>query len=420
MAIPATPDISAMPTPPKQAVALFIIVFFTALAFIAFSLRVWTRLRVTRQWGIDDTLMVPAELCSILMAAPFYLYAKLGYFGWHKEDVPEDFDPSPGLWWFYLSQIFYNPILALVKCSVLVFILRVGGLRSGVRWACFGLITFTALQAVAIFFAVLLQCVPIEANWDMAARADAKCINVAFHVTISSITILTDILVVALPFYVFLGLKMRRATKIAVICVFALGGVVTVVGIVRIWGVIQLFYYPDPNGDTFYDIKMVLSVVEVNTAIVTACAPVLRPLLRHFFPSLFSVASEDDYYHKHGASGGDGTANNPYGQGSGRNFSKKMYGSNDMSRTRSHRQNPHGGGGGIAMKPLRGFDSAQHSGHVEVRGSTPTGSDEAIMTYNGIMRTMDVKVQYEDTEPLRRQKTETGVDGGRRPRGSFD
>ncbi|KAK6833381.1 hypothetical protein PG987_008075 [Apiospora arundinis] len=387
MAVPTTPDISAIPTPPKQAVALFIIVFWTVLAFVAFSLRVWTRLRVTRQWGIDDTLMVPAVLCSVLMSAPFYMYAKLGYFGWHKEDVPLDFDPSPGLWWFYLSQIFYNPILALVKCSVLVFILRVGGLRTGVRWACFGLITFTALQAVAIFFAVLLQCLPIEANWDMKARANAKCIDNAFHITISSITILTDILVVALPFYVFLGLKMRRATKIAVICVFALGGVVTIVGIVRIWGVIQLFYYPDPNGDTFYDIKMVLSVVEVNTAIVTACAPALRPLLRHFFP-----------------------------RSSHRNFSKKIYG--NMSRTRSHHH--HQNQNSIAMKPLRGFDSPHHSGHVEVRGSTPTGSDEAIMTYNGIMRTMDVKVQYEDTESL--QKTEMSVDSSRRPatRGSFD
>ncbi|KAK8001628.1 hypothetical protein PG991_013850 [Apiospora marii] len=398
MAVPATPDISAMPTPPKQAVALFIIVFFTVIAFIAFSLRVWTRLRVTRQWGLD---------------------AKLGYFGWHKQDVPPDFDPSPGLWWFYLSQIFYNPILALVKCSVLVFILRVGGLRTGVRRACFGLITFTALQAVAIFFAVLLQCVPIEANWNMAAKADARCIDNAFHVTISSITILTDILVVALPFYVFLGLKMRKATKIAVICVFAMGGVVTIVGIVRIWGVIQLFYYPDPNGDNFYDIKMVLSVVEVNTAIVTACAPALRPLLRHMFPSLFAMSSSDDYYQKSpgtGNGGGSNSKHHPYGQGS-RNFSKKMYGG-DVSRTRSHNHHHHPNGNNIAMKPLRGFDSPNHSGHVEVRGSTPTGSDEAIMTYNGIMRTMDVKVQYEDMEPLK--KTEMVKVNGRPSKGSFD
>lgn len=112
-----------------------------------------------------------------------------------------------------------------MKCSVLVFLLRLGSQAKAVRWSCYGLITFTALQAVAIFFSVLLQCVPIEANWNMEAKAGAKCIDNAFHITISSITILTDILVVALPFYVFLGLKMRKATKTALICVFALGGV---------------------------------------------------------------------------------------------------------------------------------------------------------------------------------------------------
>ncbi|KAK7954708.1 hypothetical protein PG996_015519 [Apiospora saccharicola] len=416
MAVPATPDILAMPTPPKQAVALLIIVVFTAMAFIAFSLRVWTRLRVTRQWGLDDTLMIPAELCSLLMSPPFFMYAKLGYYGWHKQDVPADYDPSPGLWWFYLSQIFYNPILALVKCSVLVFILRVGGLQTGVRRACLGLITFTALQAVAIFFAVLLQCLPIEANWDMTAKADARCIHNAFHVTISSITILTDVLVVALPFYVFLGLKMRKATKIAVICVFALGGVVTVIGVVRIWGLIELFYYPNPNGDSFYDIKMVLSVVEVNTAIVTACAPALRPLLRHMFPSLFALSGSDDYHHKSPGTGNGTGSNNkrPYGQGTQgtRNFSKKM----DISRSKSLHH--HQKGNSIVMKPLRGYDSPNHSGHIEVRGETPTGSDEAIMTYNGIMRTMDVKVQYEHTEPPK--KTEGLHVKGRPSRSSFD
>lgn len=155
---------------------------------------------------------------------------------------------------------------------------------------------------------------------------------------------------------------------------------------------------------------MVLSVVEVNTAIVTACAPALRPLLRHMFPSLFALSGSDDYYHKSpgtgngtGHGGGNNSSKHPYGQGS-RNFSKKMYGGNDnVSRTRSHHRHHHQkqNGNSIAMRPLRGFDSPSHSGHVEVRGSTPTGSDEAIMTYNGIMRTMDVKVQYDDTEPLK-------------------
>lgn len=71
--IPQTPDVLSIPTPPQQAAALFIVFFFTALAFVAFSLRVWTRLRVTGRWGLDDTLIVPAEVLSLLMCPPFYL-----------------------------------------------------------------------------------------------------------------------------------------------------------------------------------------------------------------------------------------------------------------------------------------------------------------------------------------------------------
>jgi hypothetical protein len=150
---------------------------------------------------------------------------KLGYFGWRQEDVPADYNPTRGLFLFYVAQIFYNPILALVKCSILVFVLRIGRRRKGVPWMVYSVITLTVLQAIAVFFGVVLQCLPVAANWDPALRPTAKCIDVSFHVTISSVTVLTDLLVLALPFYVFLGLQIGRGTKVAVLCCFASGAV---------------------------------------------------------------------------------------------------------------------------------------------------------------------------------------------------
>jgi hypothetical protein len=154
-----------------------------------------------------------------------HLDIKLGYFGWRQEDVPTDYDPSYGLFLFYIAQIFYNPILALVKCSVLLFVLRIGRRRKGLPWMVYSVITLTVLQAIAVFFGVVLQCLPVAANWDSSLRPTAKCIDVSFHVTISSFTVLTDLLVLALPFYVFLGLQIGRGTKVAVLCCFASGGV---------------------------------------------------------------------------------------------------------------------------------------------------------------------------------------------------
>ena len=141
-------------------------------------------------------------------------------------DVPK-FDPRPGFWWNFLVQMFYNPVLALVKASILFFLLRLGGQKQGVRYAIYGLNVFNAGHAVAVFFTALFQCMPMGANWDFALKADpdTKCIHNSFHVIGSCLTILTDILILALPFWIFLGLKMPRVTKIAVIGVFLMGSV---------------------------------------------------------------------------------------------------------------------------------------------------------------------------------------------------
>lgn len=238
-------DVTEIPTPPLQQVALFLNFFFPALSVIFVALRAYSRIK-TRQWGLDDWLIIVALLCALLMCGPFYMCkfprkhppmtrripgdggltgppdVKLQYFGWRQENVPE-FDPAPGMWWFYLAQLFYNPVLALVKASILVFLLRLGSHKRNVRYCIYALNTFNGLQAVAIFLVALLQCLPISANWDMEVRANATCVDNSFHVTITCLTLFTDILVLALPFWIFLGLKMPPAAKIAIMGVFLLG-----------------------------------------------------------------------------------------------------------------------------------------------------------------------------------------------------
>ncbi|KAL5120683.1 hypothetical protein ACEQ8H_001432 [Pleosporales sp. CAS-2024a] len=221
---------------------------------------------------------------------------KLGYFGWRQEDVPADYNPSPGLELFYVAQLFYNPILALVKCSILVFVLRIGRRRPRLPCMVYSVIAITVLQAIAVFFAVVFQCLPIAASWDAALRPTAKCIDVSFYVIMSIVTVLTDLMVLALPFYVFLGLQIGRGAKVAVLCCFGSGAVhtvsgidedasVTAVSIARIESLVRFFYFP--GGDPFYDIKIVYSIIEPNLAIATACAPALRPLLKYYLPSIF-------------------------------------------------------------------------------------------------------------------------------------
>ncbi|RWA13848.1 hypothetical protein EKO27_g1238 [Xylaria grammica] len=372
---PPQPDATKIPTPPLQAAALFINFFLPALALIAVALRLYAR-HMLRQLAIDDWFLLMALLFSLAMVVPFYFYIKLNYWGWRAVDVPE-FDPSAGLWWFYLAQIFYNPVLALVKASVLILLLRLGGHKRTVRNVIYGLLTFNGLQAVAVFFVAIFQCIPIKANWDTAAKATATCINPVFHVIISSITLVTDLLVLIIPFWIFLGLKLPLAARIAIIGAFLTGLAVTIIGGVRLANVYKLFFVTsDPNDDPYYDIGLTLNALEINLAIVSGSVPGLRPIFRKWFPSLFGGGS-----HKY--------SNEPY-----RYKSDDRYGGGTGLRSGIRTGTESGlahGHGGIGLKNLSRSDRAQHT---EIRSVSPSGSEEEIMTSNGIMRTTDVQIHY--------------------------
>lgn len=140
-------------------------------------------------------------------------------------------DPILGMQWNYILQLLYNPILALVKSSVLLFLLRLGGQKPGVRWTIHGLNFFNIGLMIAIFITVIFQCTPIAYFWDRTIEG-GTCINTgAFYIATAGLTILTDILVLILPFWIFLGLKMPSNIKIALLVVFGLGAVVTVISI---------------------------------------------------------------------------------------------------------------------------------------------------------------------------------------------
>lgn len=147
---------------------------------------------------------------------------KTNFIGIHIYDVPV-VDATEGLIWNWVVQVLYNPILALVKTSVLLFLLRIGGQKPGVTWAIHALNFFNLALMVAIFIVVIFQCDPIAFNWDTSIEG-GKCIKQGtFYLSTAALTILTDVLVLALPFWIFLDLKMPRKAKIALIFVFFLG-----------------------------------------------------------------------------------------------------------------------------------------------------------------------------------------------------
>ncbi|ROT43009.1 hypothetical protein SODALDRAFT_327179 [Sodiomyces alkalinus F11] len=372
---PVFTDDYEYPYSPLQHVGFFILFFFPALALIAVSLRIYTRIK-TKQPGWDDFFIVLAMLDSLAETGASYVAMRKAFLGVHVWDIPPQADPREGQKWNFIIQILYNPILALVKTSILLFLLRLGGQQRRVRWAIHLLNAFNLSLMVAIFVTVIFQCTPVSFFWEQfgpGADPNGKCINMgAFYVSTSALNVLTDLLVLALPFWIFLGLKMPKRVKIALLGVFALGGVVTIISILRLVWMIDVSFYP-MGPDPTYDIRFTYSAVETNLAIIAASAPALRGLFVKWFPRIFSSLKS--------------TRQPGYGYQGGTGDKKQSRGHN-TGTLGSHLQT--NGDSSFQMKNMKsGVRST-------MGGSSPTTSEEEIMRYNGIMRTTDVDVVFDD------------------------
>lgn len=146
---------------------------------------------------------------------------KVSYIGIHNAEIPPH-DPKLAGIVAYANGLIYNPMLSMVKVSVLLFLLRLAGTRPGVRVAIWALMIFTIALMIAIFFCVIFVCYPIPYGWDRSI--EGHCFDKRpFTMWTGGVALFTDLLTLALPFWIFLGLRMPRKAKVALLGVFALG-----------------------------------------------------------------------------------------------------------------------------------------------------------------------------------------------------
>lgn len=123
-------------------------------------------------------------------------------------------------------------------------------------------------------------------------------------------------------------------------------------------------------------IAYVWTAVEVNIAIICCCMPAMRPILSRYFPRIFP-----DF------SGRSTNTGERVGDSGPAGFSAGM--SANHSSARNHHM----------LKELHTYRK-KNTQCTKIRGVSPTGSEEEIMTYNGILRTtnFNVDVSYQDAK----------------------
>ncbi|PGH07937.1 hypothetical protein AJ79_06145 [Helicocarpus griseus UAMH5409] len=280
----------------NQKIALGLTVAFPVLGGIALGLRLWGRKLSRLSYGWDDYLIIVAYALIIGQAVTSWFFIKTNYVGIHIWDVPKDRDFRTGNIWSYANMFVYNPTLAFVKASVLLFLSRLEAHSRTIRWLIWTTFAINLGHLISVALVVIFQCWPIELNFDYSLINQGKCVNQGkFYITASAIAILTDFMVLSIPILISRKLHLPVRRKIAVVIILSLGLLATLVGIWRLAIFVDTFYGNSlgENPDNTYSIGFCISFIESNLALITASVPSMKTVFNKYCPCILGSSERE-------------------------------------------------------------------------------------------------------------------------------
>ncbi|OAX82442.1 hypothetical protein ACJ72_03204 [Emergomyces africanus] len=366
----------------QQRAELGVIVALPVIAIFSVGLRLFGRKVSRYSFGWDDYLIILSMIFSI---AHCVVYVKTNDVGIPFADVvPMAERPRADLLearrWAFANQIIYTLCLPTVKASTLIFMSRLEPASKHIvryLWAVFALnLAIIVIGELVIIF----QCRPIKLAWSVPIPGmDFNCIDYGvFFLWGSVMTIVTDFLVLSVPCLITYKLQLKRRRKIAVTILLGLGVVVTIVSFWRLVQFIQTMYTNIDPSKPSSNFGFSASTLEVNIAIICACGPGIKPVLKRYMPFILGTST-------------GGTRTNTYG--------------NTANGTRGTQLKSHIDDDGMFemsskvrhQTDVQGVPTNQTQTGKFGRGPSISDSDEDhVRDMRGIVLTTDVSINYHD------------------------
>ncbi|KAG4261317.1 hypothetical protein FPRO03_11868 [Fusarium proliferatum] len=271
---------------PNVWAAIIIPVPASALALV---LRIKARRMTKMGVGYDDALSIAAwfvalgyAILLIVWTTCYYMGRKIGHFP--EDKIDHILEKSHEI--LFASEILYSWSIFLSKMSVLTFYRRIFQFSS-IRVPIIILMVCCGCWITIRTFMTIFHCMPVQAYWDKSI--DGKCMNNIgqYYLGTDLTHCLMDFIILALPLFEVVRMKLILGQKIAVIGIFSLG---SLVGIASIFQIVEAQKYTSNSREFPYDfsLAMVWANVEVHLAVFTSCLALLRPIFRKFIPGLSS------------------------------------------------------------------------------------------------------------------------------------
>ncbi|KAI4600981.1 hypothetical protein KJ359_013146 [Pestalotiopsis sp. 9143b] len=242
-------------------------IILAVVAAVVLAMRMYTRLRVVRSFGLDDVLILVAFIPSIALTV-CSIYAEY-QLGWDVHIWDLSFDrystsSQMSLATFILFDLGSN----FVKLSILAMLYRLVHTSES---------KLTVMVLSVASFVVVTGIFPVSDYWTLSVRPQ-KCIDEAAHLLVAGVTnILTDFAIVVLPIRMTASLQLPRRQHYILYALFCTGFCACAVGVVRTY---YTWVFTTNYDKTWYGWAVwVSSTIELYVGI--ACASI--PACRHFF-----------------------------------------------------------------------------------------------------------------------------------------
>ncbi|RII09966.1 hypothetical protein CUC08_Gglean005956 [Alternaria sp. MG1] len=278
-----------MPVRSKTRTYKIVNIVFFGLATAAIFGRFAAHVIVGRmQWLNDGNMGVVLALNSVLFATTYKMaFDGLGQDIWK---VPFEHITSM-LQFFWICEMVYFNLIGFIKIAFLLFFLQIFPDKR-FRATIWGVIVLNIASMIAFTFGVAFICTPVSFMWtSLDGKHQGHCgNNNALAFSHAGVSIVLDLVTLALPIGQIWNLQLKTKKKIGVLLMFSVGAFVTVVSILRLRALVSFARTENITWD--YLEAALWSVIEVNVGIICACMPSIRLGLVHLFPTILGSTNQ--------------------------------------------------------------------------------------------------------------------------------
>ncbi|KAG6182248.1 hypothetical protein E4U36_003474 [Claviceps purpurea] len=248
-------------------------------SWIAVGLRAFTRVVLMKGYQADDILMLIAQVIFTVTCSIQFEGVQSGV-GRHNAAFTNEDDLVTALMWQALGVAIYILNMMFIKLSIGVFLLRIATQKAYI-WTIRIVLSIITLWSIGFFTWNLLQCTPIEKQWDFRIT-DGQCADAGEVLTaaycLSAMTIVTDWFFALIPIPMLWRIKMSTQAKTTVIFILGIGIFASIATLIRFRFLTSI----ERTDDILFRATdaSIWSLIEVGVAIIASSLATVRPLLR--------------------------------------------------------------------------------------------------------------------------------------------